>query len=139
MSRRHGERPRLDQVRERLTRWRQRYGGPGIPLPEPLWEAAAEVARSEGVGATARALRVDRWRLAARIAVAPGPPVSTGEAAPAGVDAFVEIDASQLCLSPQRVVVRFESGEGDRLEVELAEAATVDVVALAHAFFGGRR
>jgi hypothetical protein len=133
MSRRNGERPRLDQVRERLTRWRERHGGPGIPLPEPLWAAAAEVARSEGVGATARALRVDRWRLAARTEAAE----PDGGTVPSG--GFVEIDASQLCLSPQRVVVRFESGEGDRLEVELGEAATVDVVALAHAFFGRRR
>ncbi len=41
-------------------------GGPGIPLPDELWTAAVEVARVEGVAATARAQRLDRLRLEAR-------------------------------------------------------------------------
>ncbi len=59
----------LDRVRERISRWRTEEGGPGIPLPDEIWSDAVEVARVHGVKAVAQALRVDRHRLAARLAV----------------------------------------------------------------------
>ena len=55
---------------DRLARWRAQHGGRGIPVPEPLWAEAVEAARVEGVEATARALRLDRSRLAARMTTA---------------------------------------------------------------------
>ena len=61
------KRTRLDQVRQRLTRWREEHGGRGQALPEELWAAAVQVAAAEGVASTARALRVDRGRLARRM------------------------------------------------------------------------
>jgi hypothetical protein len=121
-----------------VTRWRQRHGGPGIPLPEALWAEAVEVAETEGVGVTARALRVDRWRLAARMAAGPGDAEGAIDAEEA-IERFVEVDTSRLYPAPPRIVIRFVGRDGGRVEVELGDATSVDVVALAHAFWERQR
>jgi hypothetical protein len=128
---------RLDELKDRLTRWRGRYGGRGVPVPEELWAAAVEVARVEGADATARALRLDRLRLEARMQRnhAVEPLAATG-------GGFVEIDAVRLGLSSSRstrTVVRMESRDGERLEVEVAAGTAIDLSELAEAFWRRRR
>jgi hypothetical protein len=59
---------KLGRVQRKLAQWRGQYGGRGRPIPEEVWSAAVEVAAVEGVGATARALSVDRARLSRRVA-----------------------------------------------------------------------
>ncbi|MEO8185281.1 MAG: hypothetical protein ABI895_41265 [Deltaproteobacteria bacterium] len=130
-----GNRAQIDRMQRRLEQWRQRHGGPGRPIPKELWDGAAEVARVEGVAVTARALRLDRYRLAQRTEVEADAHVGVGAEASAG---FVEVDARRFCL-PQPTLLRFESRDGERLEVELGAATAVDVVALAEAFWGRRR
>lgn len=124
-------RDRLAQVRDRLARWRAKHGGRGIRVPEGMWAEAVEVARGEGVEATARALQLDPARLAARMTgagmVADEMPAETG-------GGFVELDAGRLGLSP-RTVIRFHGRDGERLEVELAAGTAIDVAALADAFW----
>jgi hypothetical protein len=44
------------------------------------------------------------------------------------------MDAGRLGLSP-RTVIRFQGRDGDRLEVELAVGAVIDLTALAEAFW----
>jgi hypothetical protein len=66
-------------------------GGPGIPLPDEIWSDAVETARVHGVKAVAQALRVDRDRLAARLARSDGT-VEVGN----GPAAFVEVNATSL-------------------------------------------
>jgi len=122
-------RSRLALTHARLTQWRAQHGGRGIPVPEELWAEVVKVARVEGVGATARALRLDRARLEARMARG-----TEGGQASAG---FVEIDAGRLGLSP-RTVVRFHGRDGERLEVELSAGAAIDLAALADAFWRRR-
>ncbi len=121
-------RSRLALTHTRLTQWRAEHGGRGIPVPEELWAEVVKVAQVEGAGTTARALRLDRARLEARMAMDRGP-----EVAEAG-SGFVELDAGRLGLSP-RTVVRFHGRDGERLEVELAAGAVIDLVALAEAFW----
>lgn len=123
-----GRPPRLDETRDRLTWWRKRHGGPGVPVPAELWAEAVEVARVEGAEVTARALRLDRWRLEARMKADDA--TIAGEA----TSGFVELDASRLGLSP-KTVVRFSSRDGDRMEVELGAATTLDVSSLADTFW----
>jgi len=125
-------RSRLALTHSRLTQWRAQHGGRGIPVPEELWAEVVKVARVEGVGTTARALRLDRARLEARMTmdrVAEVGQVSGG---------FVELDAGQLGLSP-RTVVRFHGRDGERLEVELGAGSAIDFAALANAFWHRRR
>jgi hypothetical protein len=124
-------RSRLALTHTRLTQWRAQHGGRGIPVPEELWAEVVKVARVEGVGTTARALRLDRVRLEARMATARGAEV--GQAS----GGFVALDASRLGLSP-RTVVRFHGRDGERLEVELGAGAAIDLAALADAFWRRR-
>jgi len=124
-------RSRLALTHTRLTQWRAQHGGRGIPVPEELWAEVVKVARVEGAGTTARALRLDRSRLEARMTMARGPEV--GQAS----GGFVEIDASRLGLSP-RTVIRFHGRDGERLEVELGAGAAIDLAALADAFWRRR-
>jgi hypothetical protein len=125
-------RSRLVLAHTRLTQWRAQHGGRGIPVPEELWAEVVKVARVEGAGTTARALRLDRARLEARMAMDRG--VEVGEAS----GGFVELDAGRLGLSP-RTVVRFHGRDGERLEVELSAATAIDLAALAEAFWHRRR
>ena len=115
-----------------MARWRAQHGGPGIPVPEALWAEAVEVARVSGVDATARALRLNRSRLAARMATARV--AVHGEASGEVAGGFVELDARQLGRSP-RTVVRLEGRDGERLEVELGAGAALDLAALVEVFW----
>ena len=101
-------------------------------MPEELWAEVVKVARVEGAGTTARALRLDRGRLEARMAMDRGAEVAEASSG------FVELDAGRLGLSP-RTVVRFHGRDGERLEVELGAGAAIDLAALAEAFWRRRR
>jgi hypothetical protein len=125
----HG-RSRLALTHTRLTQWRAQHGGRGIPVPEELWAEVVEVARVEGAGATARALRLDRARLEARMAMDRGTEVVEASSG------FVELDAGRLGLSPTpRTVVRFHGRDGERLEIEIGAGTGIDLAALAEAFW----
>jgi hypothetical protein len=133
MSRDRSSGSQIESTRERLERWRREHGGTGRSIPEEFWEEAARVARAEGIAVTARALRLDRYRLARRADVE----IERDTGAEAGTGAgggFVELSASRLCLSA-RTVVRLEGRDGERITVEFEGAAGVDVVALAKAFW----
>lgn len=124
----------LSGLQRELSIWRARHGGRGRPIPAQLWERAVAVARVEGIDATARALGVDRGRLA-RLAGS-GSTRSDGLAvAPEPTRAeFVELDARVMCGSG-RTVVHLEGGDGERVRVEVSGASRVDVMALADAFW----
>jgi hypothetical protein len=101
-------------------------------VPEELWAEAVEVARVEGVGTTARALRLNRSRLESRMAME-----RVVEVDPAS-GRFVELDAGRLGLS-SRTVVRFHGRDGERLEVELGAGTAIDLATLAAAFWRRER
>ena len=52
-------RDEVEQVRRRFAEWRSTHAVRSR-LPEELWTAAAELARRDGIDATARALDVDK-------------------------------------------------------------------------------
>jgi hypothetical protein len=121
-------RSRLALTHTRLTQWRAQHGGRGIPVPEELWAEVVKVARVEGARTTARALRLDRARLEARMAMDREAEVAEASSG------FVELDAGRLGLSA-RTVVRFHGRDGERLEVEIGTGAAIDLAALAEAFW----
>lgn len=61
---------RLDRVRRRLERWRQRRAHPRAPIPGPIWTAVVDVAQRHGLYQTARALRLDYGALKRHVAAA---------------------------------------------------------------------
>jgi hypothetical protein len=68
----------LNQLRRQLSAWRREQSR-RTRLPEALWRAARDLARTQGPSRVARALRLDyyklRKRLAATSSLLPAPPV----------------------------------------------------------------
>ena len=56
----------IDEVRTRFESWRQTRKGKAR-IPDELWSAAVEVARRDGVNATAAALHLDGGKLKRRM------------------------------------------------------------------------
>jgi hypothetical protein len=52
----------MRRVYRRFERWRSAHTG-RLPIPEPLWAVAAEVAREHGVFHTAKVLRLEYGKL----------------------------------------------------------------------------
>jgi hypothetical protein len=88
-----------------------------------MWSAAIAVARVEGVAPVAKRLGLGPERLAARLARANATP-----------SAFVELDARQVC-PRSRTTIRFETGDGSKVELELGDGDALDLVALLQAFW----
>ena len=96
----------MGQVRRQLERWRGNRKK-GARIPEPIWQAAVEVAREHGLWQTAKELRLDYYSLQDRVASSNG---DTGE--------FIEIPLPATAMRPD-CVVEIEDGRGARMRVEL--------------------
>jgi len=123
----------LDRVQGMFLRWREQHGGRGHPIPAELWKAAAQVAAVQGVNATARALGVDRSRLARRLERSGTSPVAQPEQTALPGTAFVEVD-SQSVFARGQTVVRLTSRDGEQLEISV-EGGAVDLASVARAFW----
>ena len=121
-------------VRARIERWRATRTKRS-PMPEPLWDAAVELAQAEGIYPIARALAVNYQTLKCRVAMA-----SNGNLrAPAG---FVELTSMPANGSVSRgeLVLELSSGDGATLTIRLPSEHEFDVERLAEAFLRrGRR
>jgi len=123
----------LDRVQGMFLRWREQHGGRGHPIPAELWKAAAQVAAVQGVNATARALGVDRSRLARRLERSGTSRVAQPEQTALPGTAFVEVD-SQSVFARGQTVVRLTSRDGEQLEISV-EGGAVDLASVARAFW----
>jgi len=132
----------IRKVYQRFQRWRRSHTG-RLPIPEPLWAAAAEVARQQGVFPTAKALRLEygklkQWVEAAspaakrRVAKSPAAAQRRARSAPA---AFVELIAPRPGGSPE-CLVELEGPRG-RMRVQFKGMATAELVALSRALWSG--
>ncbi len=121
-------------VRARIERWRATRTKRS-PMPEPLWDAAVELAQAEGIYPIARALAVNYQTLKCRVAMA-----SNGNSrTPAG---FVELTPMPANGSVSRgeLVLELSSGDGATLTIRLPSEHEFDVERLAEAFLRrGRR
>ena len=119
------------RLEARIAQWRTEHGGRGVRWPAELWAAVVAAARTEGVGSVARRLGIAPGRLAARLDRARG----NGEKVAA--TEFVELDPRRL--SPRSVpgaVLRFDAGDGRKLELEIHDGNAVDLLALVQEFWG---
>src|SRR6266567_8620277 len=103
----------LLQLSQRVEEWRS-ANPPRTRLPEPIWEAAAEMAQRHGLHCTTKALRMDYTRLKKRLPacnqkIRPEPP------------AFLELLAPPAT-GPMEYVVEWESARG-RMRVATKGAA----------------
>jgi len=102
----------LMQLSQRLEEWRS-ANPPRTRLPEPIWEAAVEMAQRHGLHRTTKALRLDYTRLKKRL------PASAQPLRPAPL-AFLELLTSPAI--PAECVVELESADG-RMRVSMKGAA----------------
>jgi len=101
-----------------------------------LWTMAAAVARVEGVSTTARVLRLDAKRLAARAAKGETADLSLGHPMQ-----FVELSAMPARAGAEPIIVDLIGRDGERVRVELPARAVAsgELVAVASAFWSRGR
>jgi hypothetical protein len=128
----------LDRAQRALGRWRREHGGPGRLIPEALWRDAVRAAQVHGVERTARALRVDRYRLARRVNEAPPEVVRPERGDGVASEKFVEVALSGSCTAG-RTVVRLEGRDGERMVVEFGGACSPEIAALLCGFWSRPR
>jgi hypothetical protein len=117
----------LLQLSQRLEEWRS-ANPPRTRLPEPMWEAAVEMAQRHGLHRTTKALRMDYMRLKKRL------PAGTQPLRPQ--PAFLELLAPPAS-GPVECVVELESACG-KMRVSMKGAA-LDWASLLHAWQGAAR
>jgi hypothetical protein len=129
--------PRLSAAIQRVQQWRALHGGSGrgSRIPEELWNEAVEVARAEGVWATARALHFQYERLKERMVNAPRAGRQSG-GGDGKTTAFVELGMAELS-GGGKAVVELVSRHGDRMRVEVPGAG-LDLTGLVQTFWSRR-
>lgn len=101
-------------------------------LPEPLWEAAVELARQHGVYPVAHPLRLDYARLKQRLG---GPPTRHRKAPKPG---FVELVAPRSA-AREDCVIEFESASGGKMRIQWRAAVPPDWASLLRAWRDAER
>jgi hypothetical protein len=96
-------------------------------LPEPLWQAAVELARQHGVYAVAHPLRLDYMGLKKRLGGSPRPRPKTTK------PAFVELVARPAAV-PDECVIEFESSRGSKMRIQWKAVAPPDWASLLRAW-----
>ena len=123
--------PDLEETRRRFERWR-RTREVRSPIPQPLWTAAAKMARRHGVNRTARALRVNYYTLKER---AENEASSASEPNEATAPTFVEL-AAPAAASTCECILELENVVGTRMRIQLRAIEVPDLAALARSFQG---
>jgi hypothetical protein len=109
----------VEEVGTRLEEWRQSRRQKRTAIPDELWSAAIEVARRDGLGRTAAALRLDYGKLKRLMTAAEG--VEKKTAAPS----FMELIAPDAAVVAQCTIEM--EGRRARIRIEL-KASAADVV-----------
>jgi len=128
---------RVEPLRTQIERWRQTRR-PRTAMPEPLWRAAAELAREHGVYAAAQALRLSYGSLRTR-AEAAGEARRVRRGSRPQQAAFVELPPALLSAAagPSGPIVEVVGPSGQRLTVRL-RSGELDVAELIRACWSGR-
>ena len=132
----------VQKTYRRFVQWRSSHTG-RLPIPEPLWAAAAELAHKRGVSTTAKILRLEYGKLKEKtLAPGQGEGVKRSRAASSGrrrsqprPPAFVELFAP----SPRSSLecrVELEGRRG-KMRIEFKGIATAELVALGRALWDG--
>lgn len=109
----------IAQLQSQLEQFR-RTRSRRTKLPEPLWQAAVELARQYGVYPVAHPLRLDYTRLKKQLGVPP-----TARPRRATKPAFVELIAPD-CATSEEYVIEFESDGGSKMRIQWKSTAPPD-------------
>lgn len=132
---RRSDAARIEKVRDRLESWRK-SGSSRRRIPEPLWGAAAELARRVGVNPIARQLRLDFYNLKRRVQEAP-PTKATSKPAESSSPRFVEVEFPAPGVAAE-CVIEVEDRSGRRMTVRLSGPGAKEAPAMAKMLWGVR-
>jgi hypothetical protein len=117
-----------DELLERLSAWRNTHRL-RTPLPPELWNRAAELATEQGIGKTARALRLDYTALKKRVNT------RTFERQAPSVPQFIEF-FSPLSAQIAECTLEVESPQGARLWITMKHVAASGLASIIREFAG---
>ena len=119
----------MERIYRRFERWRKSHRG-RLPIPAPLWAAAAEVAREHGLFRTAKTLRLEHNKQKRTVASAK-PAVRRAPAPPSA--GFLELVAPRAA-SPTECVIELEGPRG-KMRIEWKGTAAPDLAGLSRALW----
>ncbi len=121
----------IEPLRQRVDGWRSTRAG-NEKMPEPLWEAATQLARVYGVSPVQGILRIDYRGLERRV-FGKAPARQRTQATGAK---FVELPPLSV---PRRgePTLELEDGAGRRMRVQVSGGSLSEVLPLIQAFWGG--
>lgn len=121
----------------RLDYWRRNHRPPGS-IPQELWEQIVDLAKRQGVGRVARALRLNRAELQHAVARTDQPQFQAMPAASLG-DLFGELGIELTrCETPvpeaEELVLELEAKSGAKMRLEARNVAAHSLLELVRAF-----
>jgi hypothetical protein len=116
----------ISQLQRQLEQFRSTQPG-RTKLPEPLWQAAVELARQYGIYAVAQPLRLDYMRLKQRLGGVPS------QSPKASQPAFIELIGNGAAALPE-CVIEFESPDGGKMRIQWKAAVPPDWTGLLRAW-----
>ena len=133
----------VQKTYRRFIQWRSSHTG-RLPIPEPLWAAATELARKRGIATTAKILRLEYGKLKEKAsALGQGKGVERSRAAQSGrrrsklrPPGFVELFAPPSPGSSLECRVELEGRRG-KMRIEFKGIATAELVAVSRALWDG--
>ena len=125
---RRSDAAQIEEVLGRLESWRK-SGSSRRRIPEPLWRAAAELARRVGVNPIARQLRLDYYSLKRRVQKAP-PTKARSKPAESPSPSFVEVEFPAPGVTAE-CVIEVEDRWGRRMTVRLSGPGAKEAPAMA--------
>jgi hypothetical protein len=125
----------IERLQQRLEAWRESRR-PRSRIPEGLWRAAAELARSYGVNKVARALHLDYYNLKER---RDGLMVSSAAAGKGeSASPFIEV-ISERAPQGAECVIELESARGAKMRIHYRGQAVPEAPALCAEFLKNGR
>lgn len=122
----------VSDVRRRLDSWRRSRTRLG-PIPPPLWNEAAALARVQGIHPVARSLGLDYNALKRHVKTGS---TAASIATPVAPSAFVELALVPSSPPPAECTAELERRDGARMRIKLARCE--DLLALAESFLRWR-
>jgi len=120
----------LPRLQHQLSAWRQKQRG-RPRLPEAVWGAATDLARTQGASLVARSLGLDYYKLRQRLAGTSLPQTA--------LPTFVEVKGELLSgAGPEQSSVELTDGTGARMTFRVRRDLDT-LVALAQSFWRRRR
>jgi hypothetical protein len=116
----------ITQLQRQLDQFRSTQPG-RTKLPEPLWQAAAELARQHGIYAVAHPLRLDYTRLKQRLGDIPK------RQQKANKPSFIEFLGGGSATLPE-CVIEFESATGSKMRIQWKATVPPDWTSLLRAW-----